>query len=668
LGWGEAIQNLGPDTTWQIIKEVYEFDRMVVITSKGSHYSVIKACHSAGVGPLDVVEVAGSTNPWILDGKAFAKTLKAINNSTGKKKKKPLLLAVVAIAGKTETGYIDRIGEIAQELEEGHLHPTWEQVRAKKQEIENEIVRVIEDRLADSLIHQAHRYVRRKALLDSYRSAQKNSRYVGSEFKNRLKQQTGYPSYNRPFIHVDAAHGGAFLAVPSMRDREFQGINLADTVTLDGHKMFYCYYPCGGLLIRMDRWARTLHSGRSGYITEETNRASYGEDRWYLRGRRKTNSSPSNEFSLLQPSLALGANEMATLAAAHTHNDRPVPVASSELRHQPFVNSLEGSRGCQGIMQMYFNLNTIGFDGYQLLLEWTRLLSQRCSEAVSLGRVYVRPITNEALPVSDWMGNGKHWAMQYRTSNSDQTGSVSDEKARIAPILGGRLMRLSDGSCNQLLLSYIPQQIASDIISQNADYWTDTEVDNQDDSRPGSTKFWQTMHYLWRVNEHLWVKYLYANPAFTYYVGHTDFEPILPNAAQDASKCLEDLLCEWNVWTRWEKTAKRWHSPFFEVLADEVRASQSDPKSPAEYGKHAEEGFVRFFAHKIVVMHPYTDESILSDLLGKLMFWGERSAEAVRMADAACQQWLLGRQERETTNNGSKNTNKRTPKLTGVKR
>ncbi len=657
LGWGEATQSLGPQTAWEIIKSVYEYRRMIVITSKGSHFSVTKACHTAGVGPLDVIEVAGSENPWILDGKALAKTLKAINHSDKKAKRKTLLLAVVAIAGKTETGYIDRIDEIAEQLDKEHIrHPTWNDIDGKQADIKQKIVKAIEDRLGNSEDYQDLRNHRRMVLVESYLSSRENPKYgrketkEGKEFISRLEQPSDSPSYNRPFLHVDAAHGGAFLAVPSMRESDFEGINLADTVTLDGHKMFYCYYPCGGLLVRTNRWARTLHTGRSGYISEETNRASYGEDRWYLQGLKKDESSPL-KGPLLQPALGLGANEMATLAAAHIHNDRPVAVASSELRHQPFVSSLEGSRGCQGIMQMYFNLNTIGLDGYKLLLEWTRLLSLRCSEAVSLGRVYVRQVVDEHLPLSDWMGNGKYSSLQYEgDSNPDQAKLSSQRKPkRIAPVLGGRLIRLSDGSCNQLLISYIPQQIAADIISKDIGYWEDTDIVTHDESRPGSTKFWQTLHYLWRVNEHLWVKYLYANPAFTYYVGHTDFEPILPNMDQDeaASKQLEHLLCDWNVWTRWRKESGLWHCPFFEVLTDEVRSSEGNPGSSVADSKHWKEGFVRFFSHKIVVMHPYTDESILSDMLGKLMFWGERSAEAVRMADAACQQWLLGRKEKD---------------------
>jgi glutamate/tyrosine decarboxylase-like PLP-dependent enzyme len=721
LGWGEAVQSLGPDICWRIISKVYGYERMVVITSKGAHYSVPKAAHIAGIGPLDVIEVAGSDNPWELDGQALERTLKEIKKEgDSDAEKKTLLLAVVAIAGKTETGYIDNIEEVAKVLEK-YGHPTLNEIWSKQTKpaaedssasdsandvredggdndknkktagseqvyINDEIEEYAKNRLTERT-YQEFRKFRKKMLTESYRGARNNREY----FRNidaRSKIQVKDASYNRPFLHVDAAHGGAFLTVPYLRNKEFRGIHLADTVTLDGHKMFYCYYPCGGLLIRTTRWARTLHIGHSTYISEDTSHEAYGEDRWYLDGwkdakYRKYNKSSEpeggvepaesndtnaqnsgelrdspDEMPWVYPELPLGPNEMARLSAAHRLNDRPAATASSELRYLPFTTALEGSRGSQGIMQMYFNLSTIGFDGYRSLLEWTYLLSSRCAEAVSLGRVYVRPVTEEKLPSEEWMGNAKDWAIQDWAIQDSATEQIAsgDKKRRIVPVLGGRLLRLSAGSCNQLLVSYVPQKIAMLISSQGEKYWTDPPDDTNNDARPGSTRFWQTMHYLWRVNEHLWVKYLYANPAFTYYVGHTEFEPILPNKGdgdserKEAKKGLENLLCDWNIWARWRFSKKDapkdnvtdWECPFFKVLADVVQSSNEAYSTDKGLNRYRE-GLVRFFAHKIVVMHPYTDESILSDLLGKMMFWGERSAEAVQAADAACQDWLLAR-------------------------
>jgi hypothetical protein len=81
---------------------------------------------------------------------------------------------------------------------------------------------------------------------------------------------------------------------------------------------------------------------------------------------------------------------------------------------------------------------------------------------------------------------------------------------------------------------------------------------------------------------------------------------------------LAALFSAWNIWTRWADRP----TPFFVALSRLL-----DGKSKED------EGHAMFFAHKIVIMHPYTDESILSDILGKIILWGERSAAAVENAD-----------------------------------
>ena len=700
LGWGEAVQQLGPQVAWEIIKKVYGYKRMMVVTSKGAHYSVLKAAHLAGVGPIDVIEVAGSSNPWILDGVALQHTLTRIpiveHGET-------LLLALVLIAGKTETGYIDRIEEVVTVLQQkDFLHPDLETIRNKRgtdgtatspPEEGPTILEEIRKYADKSLLfananasYQDYGEDKNNDLIEAYKSMNK---YYANVLR-REKLGVAGASYRRPFIHVDGAHGGAFLTLPSLRDDTtgFKGIELVDTVTIDGHKMFYCYYPCGGLLIRTTRWAHTLHGGHSSYISEDTNHEAYGEDREYLRGLPSETPRSEKSHLLIDGTLRLRRKEMARLDAVRGRNGRPTSAPRSELEHHPFTSCLEGSRGCQGIMQMYFNLRTIGFEGYRSLLEWTYLLARRCEEAVSLGRIDVRSATDGELETDQMLANSKQSVMQFRnvakereklSDDRPEPARIVPEARRIVPVLGGRLLRLSAGQCNQLLVSYVPLDIAMHICTRNKKDWEEElKKEKVDKARPGSNLFWQTIHYLWRVNEHLWSKYLYANPSFTYYVGHTELEPILPAPVRkDESKSTPDkvvavgtspeyrrklmasLLAQWNVWTRWTipeiaqgepeaeiakgnpeaETAKGepklWSCPFFEVMAENIQ-DPSQPRGPDQF----REGAVRFFAHKIVVMHPYTDESILSDLLGKMMFWGERSADAVRFADAASEDWL----------------------------
>jgi L-2,4-diaminobutyrate decarboxylase len=51
------------------------------------------------------------------------------------------------------------------------------------------------------------------------------------------------------WLHVDAAYGGALLLSDRFRDR-LQGLSLADSVTIDFHKLFYQPVSCGAFLVR----------------------------------------------------------------------------------------------------------------------------------------------------------------------------------------------------------------------------------------------------------------------------------------------------------------------------------------------------------------------------------------------------------------------------------
>src|SRR5262249_19704955 len=51
------------------------------------------------------------------------------------------------------------------------------------------------------------------------------------------------------WLHVDAAYGGALLFSAKHRDR-LAGLELADSVTLDFHKLFWQPISCGALLVR----------------------------------------------------------------------------------------------------------------------------------------------------------------------------------------------------------------------------------------------------------------------------------------------------------------------------------------------------------------------------------------------------------------------------------
>ncbi len=67
------------------------------------------------------------------------------------------------------------------------------------------------------------------------------------------------------WFHVDAAYGGAALAVKAVRPL-FNGIEQADSVTIDPHKWLFSPYDCGAVLYRDPALAKTAHAQEGSYL------------------------------------------------------------------------------------------------------------------------------------------------------------------------------------------------------------------------------------------------------------------------------------------------------------------------------------------------------------------------------------------------------------------
>jgi L-2,4-diaminobutyrate decarboxylase len=67
------------------------------------------------------------------------------------------------------------------------------------------------------------------------------------------------------WFHVDAAYGGAALAVRAARNL-FNGIELADSVTIDPHKWLFSPYDCGAVIYRLPDLARQAHCQSGSYL------------------------------------------------------------------------------------------------------------------------------------------------------------------------------------------------------------------------------------------------------------------------------------------------------------------------------------------------------------------------------------------------------------------
>jgi len=69
----------------------------------------------------------------------------------------------------------------------------------------------------------------------------------------------------RLWFHVDAAYGGGALAANSVRHL-FNGIERADSVTIDPHKWLFSPYDCGAVLYKNPEEAKEAHSQQGSYL------------------------------------------------------------------------------------------------------------------------------------------------------------------------------------------------------------------------------------------------------------------------------------------------------------------------------------------------------------------------------------------------------------------
>src|SRR5690606_12498897 len=67
------------------------------------------------------------------------------------------------------------------------------------------------------------------------------------------------------WFHVDAAYGGGALAAPSVRHL-FDGIERADSVTIDPHKWMFSPYDCGASIYKKPELAKNAHSQQGSYL------------------------------------------------------------------------------------------------------------------------------------------------------------------------------------------------------------------------------------------------------------------------------------------------------------------------------------------------------------------------------------------------------------------
>ncbi|WP_224484605.1 pyridoxal phosphate-dependent decarboxylase family protein [Robertkochia aurantiaca] len=67
------------------------------------------------------------------------------------------------------------------------------------------------------------------------------------------------------WFHVDAAYGGGALAADSVRHL-FNGIERADSITIDPHKWLFSPYDCGAIIYKKPELAKEAHSQEGSYL------------------------------------------------------------------------------------------------------------------------------------------------------------------------------------------------------------------------------------------------------------------------------------------------------------------------------------------------------------------------------------------------------------------
>ena len=188
----------------------YGYDRGIIITSTRGHYSIKKAANILGLGEDNVITISVDSNNR-MDLKKLNQKLRSLSS----KKERTKVIAIVGIAGTTETGNVDNLQELAAACQKTGAH-----------------------------------------------------------------------------FHVDACWGGGALLVDEYRPI-FKGIERADSVSIDAHKLIYCPMTMGLVFFRDEKDLKFLYH-TSHYVIR---RNSVDMGRFTLEGSRP--------FASLKPWAAL---------------------------------------------------------------------------------------------------------------------------------------------------------------------------------------------------------------------------------------------------------------------------------------------------------------------------------------------------------------------------
>lgn len=172
------------------------------------------------------------------------------------------------------------------------------------------------------------------------------------EINNTIKEyNSSFDGVPPIYFHIDAAYGGPFIMLKNCKEL-FKGLAMADAITLDGHKMLYCNYPCGGILVR--------NKGDLDLLTEH---APYILASKRAKWERKLIDTLANE---IDPKDRSSFRKM--------QNEFQMPGGKW---------TLEGSRGIHGITQLFITLKVLGKEGLSSLLQHTIEMTKYLRQEIS---------------------------------------------------------------------------------------------------------------------------------------------------------------------------------------------------------------------------------------------------------------------------------------------
>lgn len=179
----------------------YGYKRGVILVSTRGHYSIKKAANMLGMGEENVLNVAVDENNS-MDVRKLQSKINSLKSKRAKEKTK--IIAIVGIAGTTETGNVDHLEKLGKAAREVSAH-----------------------------------------------------------------------------FHVDACWGGAALLIDEYRQL-FKGIEEADSVSIDAHKLLFCPNALGLILFKNEKDLNHLKQS-ANYIIR---RNSVDTGRFTIEGSR----------------------------------------------------------------------------------------------------------------------------------------------------------------------------------------------------------------------------------------------------------------------------------------------------------------------------------------------------------------------------------------------